>query len=90
MPKTPADQEPEAPVSLEAEIENIVPKGAKFEGSYGNSVRVRVTKFGAGKVSTGVHIPEVGDKMAEKDEILIVDQSVADALEKKGFAEIAE
>ena len=83
-----AKTENPAPGSMDEEIDKIVPKGAKFEGSTGPDTEVRITKFGAGKVSTGEHVPEQGDKMAKAGDILTVHLSVAEELEAKGFAEI--
>jgi hypothetical protein len=87
MPKQPTPDEPE---SFDAALESVVPKGAKFEGSYGGLVKVRVTKFGYGHVSTGEHIPGHGDKLADANSVLEVDKSVAEQLEAKGYAEIVE
>lgn len=50
-------------------------------------VLVTITKFGEGKVSTGEHIPSVGDVKAAKGDILKVSDDVASDLEKRGFAE---
>lgn len=51
-------------------------------------VRIRITKFGDGKVSTGEHIAEKGDVMFKAGEETIIPVHVADALEKRGLAEI--
>jgi hypothetical protein len=53
-------------------------------------VRVTVTKFGDGKVSTGSHVAETGDAMAAKGTILAVDLPTATALEARGLAEIVD
>lgn len=53
-------------------------------------VRVRVTKFGENKVSTGEHKSAFGDVFAAKDTILEVDEDTADELEARGFAEIQD
>jgi hypothetical protein len=53
-----------------------------------SDVKVRITKLGAGKVSTGVHIAASGDVMASAGDMLTVPQDVADALEARGLAEI--
>lgn len=74
--------------SLEAEIDAIAPKAERGTQSSGGSVKVKVTKFGAGKVSTGEHEAESGDVMAVAGQILTVDKSVGSALEKFGLAEI--
>lgn len=51
-------------------------------------VAIRITKHGAGKVSTGVFEMDTGDKMAEQNEILHVDPKTAKAVEAKGYGEI--
>ena len=51
-------------------------------------VKVRVTRLGAGKVSTGVHVAVEGEVMADAGAILAVPEGVAQALEARGFAEI--
>lgn len=55
--------------------------------SVGN-VFVRITKFGAGRVSTGEHVAEVGDIMADMDDVLEVSEDVGKSLEGKGYGEI--
>lgn len=52
------------------------------------TVKVRVTKLGDGKVSTGRHIAMIGDEMHKANDILELPLNVAQALEKVGFAEI--
>lgn len=91
MPKTPDTIEEVQVEARDADVDAIVRKAASkapYEGSTGGKVKVKITKFGHGHVSTGEHIPEHGDKIAEAGSILEVDKSVADALEAKGFAEI--
>jgi len=56
--------------------------------SDGQSVKIRVTRLGGGRVSTGVHVPVDGEIMAQSGEMLAVPQEVADALEAQGLAEI--
>jgi hypothetical protein len=56
--------------------------------SDGQSVKIRVTKLGAGKVSTGVHVAVEGEVMAGAGDMFTVPQIVADALEAQGLAEI--
>jgi hypothetical protein len=56
--------------------------------SDGQSVKIRVTRLGAGKVSTGVHVAVEGEVMAGVGDMLTVPQIVADALEAQGLAEI--
>ena len=52
-------------------------------------VLVTITKFGEGKVSTGIHEPG-GDIMAAKGDVLEVTPDVAASLEAKGYAEAAD
>ena len=52
------------------------------------AAKIRVTKLGAGKVSTGVHIAVEGEVMAGAGDMLTVPQEVAEALEAQGLAEI--
>ena len=54
----------------------------------GNDFRIRITKLGAGKVSTGVHVAVEGEVMAEAGALLTVPEDVAEKLEARGFAEI--
>lgn len=56
-------------------------------GEVKKTVQVTVTKFGEGKVSTGVHIATVGDVMAKQGDVLEVAEDIATALEARGFAE---
>lgn len=51
------------------------------------SVKVRITKFGAGQVSTGEHVAGEGDIMAQHNDEMTVSPANADALEALGFAE---
>ena len=53
-------------------------------------VRIRVTKFGGGKISTGEHRAGFGDVMAERGSELDVDRDTARAHEAAGLAEIVE
>lgn len=52
-----------------------------------NLVKVKVTKFGSGKVSTGVHVTGEGDIMAANGDVLEVSETIAKALESLGLAE---
>lgn len=52
------------------------------------TVRVTVTKFGDGKISTGEHVSAHGDVKAKRGDTLTVSLSIAEALEKRGLAEI--
>lgn len=54
----------------------------------GDLVSVTITKFGDGKVSTGVHEPGPGDIYAKRGEKMAVSKGTAQALEAKGLAEI--
>ena len=53
-----------------------------------NEVKVRVTKLGGGKVSTGVHIAVEGEVTAKAGDLLTVPSAVAGELEARGLAEI--
>ena len=53
-----------------------------------SDVKVRITRLGGGKVSTGVHVAVEGEVMAEAGAILTVPEDVAEALEARGFAEV--
>mgnify|MGYP001070007584 FL=1 len=75
MPRVQSEQ-------IDAETQNAV-ESPPFDGA----VKVRVVKFGAGKVSKGIHVAEEGDKYADRDEELWVDSDTAGALEENGFAE---
>lgn len=59
-------------------------------GEDAKRIKVRVTKFGENKVSTGEHKSAFGDVFAAKDTILEVDEDTADELEVRGFAEIQD
>ncbi|MGH6828607.1 MAG: hypothetical protein ACREFW_06830 [Rhizomicrobium sp.] len=52
-------------------------------------VKVRVTKFGAGKISTGEHVAVAGDTKAKAGDVLDVSPRTARSLEQRGLAEIA-
>lgn len=51
-------------------------------------VSVRVLKLGADKISTGLHMAELGDEFFAQGEVFEIAKSIADALEAKGFVEI--
>jgi len=53
-------------------------------------VTVRVTKFGADKISTGVHVPAIGDVMYEAGATFEHDRELAQALEAQGLVEIED
>lgn len=77
MTEKPAKPEPVVEPLVEAE--KPVPKG---------HVTVRVTKFGAGKVSTGEYVVSVGNLYHEAGDMISVPREVGEALEKRGFGEI--
>jgi hypothetical protein len=52
------------------------------------NVKLRITKLGGGKVSTGVDVAAIGETMAQAGDILTVPQSVAEELGARGLAEI--
>lgn len=64
------------------------PRVKPEKNSSGGTVKIKVTKFGGGKVSTGEHVAELGDVMAKGGDILEVDKSVAEAMEATGYGEI--
>lgn len=51
-------------------------------------VKVKVVKFGSGKVSTGEHVSGEGDIMLEAGETIECPKATALDLETRGFAEI--
>lgn len=53
----------------------------------GDSVEITITKFGDGKVSTGVHVAGEGDIYASRGDKLTVSREVAARLEELGVAE---
>lgn len=53
----------------------------------GDLVSVTITKFGDGKVSTGVHEAGFGDIYARRGEKILVSKGTALALEAKALAE---
>lgn len=53
----------------------------------GALVSVTITKFGDGKVSTGVHEAGFGDIYAKRGEKIAVSKGTAASLEAKGLAE---
>lgn len=53
-------------------------------------VRVTITKFGDGKVSTGVHVAGKGDVMARRGEIIATTPQAAEAMEAQGLVETVE
>ena len=52
------------------------------------AVKIRVTRLGAGRVSTGVHVAVEGEVMTQAGDMPSVPQVVAEALEAQGLAEI--
>lgn len=55
--------------------------------SVSDLVSVTITKFGDGKVSTGIHVAGEGDIYAKRGERLDVSPAVARSLEALGLAE---
>lgn len=53
----------------------------------GDLVEVTITKFGEGKVSTGVHVAGEGDIYAKRGDKIMVSKPVAARLEVLGVAE---
>jgi len=53
-------------------------------------VQARVLPMGDGKISMGVHVPGVGEAHYERGETFSVIETVALALEDRGFVEIVE
>ena len=51
-------------------------------------VTVRVLKMGADKISTGLHLAELGDEFYAQGETFTVAKSIGSALEARGFVEI--
>lgn len=51
------------------------------------TVKITVTKFGAGKVATGQHEAGFGDVYAKRGDTLMADPATAKRLEQLGFAE---
>ena len=56
----------------------------------GRMVRITVTKFGEGKISTGVHVAGEGDVLARRGDVLEAPAESAASLEASGLAEIVE
>lgn len=54
----------------------------------GTLVEVTITKFGEGKVSTGVHIAGEGDIYAGRGDKIMVSKVIAERLEVLGVAEM--
>jgi hypothetical protein len=76
---------PKAPVQADEETDTVRERPAPQADK---RVSIVVTKFGAGKVSTGVHVTGEGDIYAAKGDKLEVDESTAKLLEARGLAEI--
>jgi hypothetical protein len=51
-------------------------------------MKIHVTKLGAGKASTGVHVAASCEVMAQTGNMLTVPQAVADQLEARGLDEV--
>lgn len=52
-----------------------------------NFTTITVTKFGEGKVSSGIHVAGEGDIFASRGDKLVVSRTIAAALETRGLAE---
>ncbi len=76
----PSKKKPEIEFAEMEAIEAPAPEG-------GDLVRITITKFGDGKVSTGVHVGGQGDVMARRGDVMTVAAICASDLEKLGFAE---
>lgn len=63
-------------------------KKAETTENDGGPVKVRITRFGAGQVSTGQHEAGTGDVMHEEGDELTIDRDTAEALQERGFVEI--
>lgn len=55
-----------------------------------HTVVARVTKFGDGMISTGEHVPGLGDLCFDANERPTLPRTVAEALELQGLVEIIE
>jgi hypothetical protein len=53
-------------------------------------VKVKVTKRGDGKISTGVHNAAMGDELYEQGETFSIAKNIADELEDRGFVMILD
>lgn len=77
---TAAEAEPE---DIRETATPVLPKAEPV----GDLVEVTITKFGEGKVSTGVHVAGEGDIFASRGEKIMVSKAVAARLEVLGVAE---
>jgi hypothetical protein len=76
---------------LQARKQAAEKRQKKDEGDYfGKKAKVRITKMGDGKVSTGRYIAGIGNLCYAQDQTPIVPLLSAEALEEKGYAEILE
>lgn len=71
-----SDEDTEAPILAAAGGEDLV--------------RVTITKFGDGKVSTGTSVVGMGDIMAKRGDVIEISADCARALEECGLAEVVE
>jgi hypothetical protein len=76
----PSKKKPEADFAESRISETPEPEGEAL-------VRITITKFGDGKVSTGKHVGGQGDVMARRGDVMQVSAACASDLEKLGFAE---
>lgn len=73
--------------SIVDETEDTAPVILPVAKPVGSLVEVTITKFGEGKVSTGIHVAGEGDIYASRGEKIAVSKEVAASLEARGFAE---
>ena len=83
MPKA---EEPAAVEPFIDETETAPPPPPEVQSA--TTVKVRITKMGAGKVSTGAHTPMIGDDTYPAGAMVDLPLNVAQRLEGIGFAEI--
>lgn len=74
-------------MSIVDETEDTAPVVLPVARPVGTLIEVTITKFGGGKVSTGVHVAGEGDIFAGRGKKIAVSKEVASSLEARGFAE---
>lgn len=72
--------------SIVDETKDTAPQKLQVAAPNGDLVKVTITKFGAGLVSTGER-DEMGDVYAKRGDTMMVSKSVANSLEVRGLAE---
>ena len=76
---------------LQARRQAAEKRQKKDEGDYyGKKAKVRITKMGDGKVSTGRYIAGIGNLCYAQDQMPIIPLLSAEDLEARGFVEILE